>query len=127
MILINLIIQVRFENFYRGEQDKDRPNKWNFGSIFCSGHEGKNFDPVKMFEKLTVIHLWYSMQWLVRKCSKVNSRTLLKWIKINFACMFNPYPGFFGTINERVLWKKIQIHHWWRHSWDLENKNYMYR
>ena len=26
--------------------------------------------------------------------------------------IFNPYPGFFGTITERVFWKKIQIHHW---------------
>ena len=25
---------------------------------------------------------------------------------------FNPYPMFFGTITERVFWKKIQIHRW---------------
>ena len=39
----------------------------------------------------------------------------------------NPYPWIFGTITERVFWKKIQNHRWWRHSWDLENKNYMCR
>ena len=33
----------------------------------------------------------------------------------------------FGTITERVSWKKIQNHRWWRHSWDLENENCMSR
>ena len=41
--------------------------------------------------------------------------------------VFNPYPWIFGTITECVFWKKIQNHRWWRHSWDLENKNYTYR
>ena len=40
---------------------------------------------------------------------------------------FNPYPVFFGTITESDLWKKIQNHLWWRHSWDLGNENYMCR
>ena len=40
---------------------------------------------------------------------------------------FNPYPWIFGTVTERVFWKKIQIHHWWRHSWDFDNENYMCR
>ena len=39
----------------------------------------------------------------------------------------NPYPRFFGTITERVFWKKIQNHRWWHHSWDLGNENYMSR
>ena len=32
--------------------------------------------------------------------------------KNNEIAHLNPYPRFFGTITERVFWKKIQIHHW---------------
>ena len=53
-----------------------------------------------------------------------NIRDLNCWNRILF---FNPYPWIFGTITERVFWKKIQNHRWWRHSWDLENKIYMCR
>ena len=41
--------------------------------------------------------------------------------------ILNPYPWIFGTITERVFWKKIQNHRWWRHIWDLGNKNYICR
>ena len=40
---------------------------------------------------------------------------------------FNPYPWIFGTNTERVFWKKNHNHRRWRHSWDLEDQNYMYR
>ena len=38
---------------------------------------------------------------------------------------FNPYPGFLGPSPSVFSGKKIQIHYWRRHSWDLKNKNYM--
>ena len=34
---------------------------------------------------------------------------------------------FLGPSPSVFSGKKIQIHDWWRHSWDLANKNYMYR
>ena len=53
----------------------------------------------------------------------------LKWfseirkLRIYPIPLLNPYPWIFGTITERVFWKKIQNTRWWHHSWDLENKN----
>ena len=33
-----------------------------------------------------------------------------------FCLTVNPYPWIFGTITERIFWKKIQNGRWWRHS-----------
>ena len=52
---------------------------------------------------------------LVQTLNKIKLEYLLvaQYIENKFALIFNPYPRFFGTITERVFWKKIQIHHWY--------------